>query len=270
MEHSIGEFSIIARISVKTLRFYHEEGLLLPSRIDQSTGYRYYDETSLGRAQALTQLRALGFSLAAIKEIFAQCAEDEEVVPFLERRGLEIARSIEELQATEGMIREFLERQKEIADMSVEKDIVIKELPDMRVASIRFKGKYEDMGKRIGEIMRRAARFSSGGPFVLYHDSEYRDQDADMEVCVPLSREPHEDGLTCRILAGGRAVTLVHQGPYSTLSRSYERIMSYLGDCGLKALVPSRELYLKGPGFIFAGSPKKYLTEIQMLTQKAP
>jgi hypothetical protein len=29
--------------------------------------------------------------------------------------------------------------------------------------------------------------------------------------------------------------------------------------------VPSRELYLKGPGLIFAGNPKKYLTEIQML-----
>jgi len=42
---SIGEFSKITGWTVKTLRFYHEQGVLAPSYIDEETGYRYYDET---------------------------------------------------------------------------------------------------------------------------------------------------------------------------------------------------------------------------------
>jgi hypothetical protein len=40
---TIGEFSKITGLSVKTLRFYHEEGLLVPTAIDDQSGYRYYD-----------------------------------------------------------------------------------------------------------------------------------------------------------------------------------------------------------------------------------
>ena len=40
----IGEFSKLSGLTVKTLRFYHEEGLLVPAFVDPDTGYRYYDE----------------------------------------------------------------------------------------------------------------------------------------------------------------------------------------------------------------------------------
>ncbi|MEX2120445.1 MAG: MerR family DNA-binding transcriptional regulator [Pirellulales bacterium] len=38
---SIGEFSKITGLTVKTLRFYHEQGLLVPSCVGEETGYRY-------------------------------------------------------------------------------------------------------------------------------------------------------------------------------------------------------------------------------------
>ncbi|HEX2954886.1 MAG TPA: MerR family DNA-binding transcriptional regulator, partial [Bacillota bacterium] len=51
MKYQIGDFSKITRLSVKTLRFYHEEGLLCPDFIDPDSGYRYYDESLLERAR---------------------------------------------------------------------------------------------------------------------------------------------------------------------------------------------------------------------------
>jgi DNA-binding transcriptional MerR regulator len=39
---SIGEFSTIKGLPVKTLRFCHEQGLFVPSCIDEETGYRHY------------------------------------------------------------------------------------------------------------------------------------------------------------------------------------------------------------------------------------
>lgn len=269
MEYLIGEFSLVARLSVKTLRFYHEEGLLLPSRIDPVTGYRYYDEAGAGRAAAIRELRALDFSLEAIKEIFALCEEDEDIVPFLEKRGEEIARKIDEYRSMRGMIEDFLERQKEIMNMSVDKHIVEKELPELTVAGIRFKGRYEQVGAYFGPLMKRAGRYATRGPMTIYHDSEYRDEDADIEVCVPVRRAVNDGEVVSHVLAGGRAVTLVHQGPYATLPEPYRRVWEYLKEHGLGAGVPSRELYQRGPGLIFAGNPRKYLTEIQVLVVEA-
>jgi DNA-binding transcriptional MerR regulator len=39
---TIGDFSRITHLTVKTLRRYHEIGLLEPAKVDSQTGYRYY------------------------------------------------------------------------------------------------------------------------------------------------------------------------------------------------------------------------------------
>jgi effector-binding domain-containing protein len=69
--------------------------------------------------------------------------------------------------------------------------------------------------------------------------------------------------VTARTLPGGRCATLAHKGAYSELSRSYKQISEYIKSENLKPVLPSREIYLKGPGIIFKGNPKNYLTEIQ-------
>jgi len=75
------------------------------------------------------------------------------------------------------------------------------------------------------------------------------------------------DGISLREIPGGRCVALLHKGPYDELGRSYEKILRYIKDRGYKIQPPSREVYLKGPGMIFRGNPKKYLTEIQMMVE---
>lgn len=66
-------------------------------------------------------------------------------------------------------------------------------------------------------------------------------------------------------LPGGKAVSLIHKGPYETISRSYEKVMAYIKEKGYTPKLPIREIYLKGPGMIFKGNPQNYLTEIQFL-----
>ena len=66
---SIGEFSRITGLTVKTLRFYHQQGVLVPSRVDPSTGYRYYDENDVETARVITYLRSLDVPLLEVKEI---------------------------------------------------------------------------------------------------------------------------------------------------------------------------------------------------------
>ncbi|MCY2952153.1 MAG: GyrI-like domain-containing protein [Planctomycetota bacterium] len=140
-----------------------------------------------------------------------------------------------------------------------------KTLDPMLIAGIRMKGRYSDCGKAFAKLCRAFGRYISGKPFLLHYDSEYKETDADFEPAFPLRQSKQADGVSTRTLPGGCAVSLIHQGPYDQLGRSYARILDYIKQKNYSILCPTREIYLKGPGMIFKGNPKNYLTEIQML-----
>jgi PPM family protein phosphatase len=68
-EVSIGEFARRSRLSIKALRLYDELGVLVPARVDEASGYRYYDVTQLEAARLVSMLRQLDLPLAAIREL---------------------------------------------------------------------------------------------------------------------------------------------------------------------------------------------------------
>lgn len=264
--YSIGEFSQITGLSIKTLRFYHEKNLLVPTRVDEATSYRFYDESKVDKARVIAQLRAMEFSLDDIAAILAECADDTQVLAFLERQkgtlesrirqDRDIVRSLDQIIAKE--------REAQSVARSGKFQIEEKTLGPLLVAGIRMTGRYSDCGKGFSRLCRALGRHLSGQPLCLYYDCEYREDDANFEPCVPLRKEVTADGLVPRTLPGGRFLTLVHQGPYDTLGRSYARLLDHVRERSLKIALPAREVYLKGPGMIFKGNPKKYLTEIQL------
>ncbi len=67
----IKEFAEITGVSVRTLHYYDERGLLKPADVDEHTGYRFYDENSLLRMQEILFYRELDFSLSSIGEILS-------------------------------------------------------------------------------------------------------------------------------------------------------------------------------------------------------
>lgn len=82
--HRIGEFASLTGLSVKTLRFYDEIGLLMPASVGSHTGYRLYSADQVERARYSLSLRQFGLTLAEIKAILATGAS--------ERDTLEVAR----------------------------------------------------------------------------------------------------------------------------------------------------------------------------------
>ena len=71
MNMQIKEFAAFTGVSVRTLHYYDEIGLLLPAVVDRYTGYRFYDENSLLRMQEILFYRELDFSLKSIGEILS-------------------------------------------------------------------------------------------------------------------------------------------------------------------------------------------------------
>jgi DNA-binding transcriptional MerR regulator len=266
--YNIGEFSTISGIPVRTLRFYHEERLLIPASVDAETGYRSYDERNLEVANVIVALRGLEFSLDQIREILADNTDDEDILAHLERQRDAMAQRLQHYRNIVKRIDEIISYEREARELSSMSkpafEIEERDVAPQLIAGVRLTGRYSEMGKTFGTICKRLGRHIAGKPMCLYYDGEYREEDADFEPCVPVRKEIEVDGLSIRELPPARCVTLVHRGPYEELRRSYARIMKYTKDRGYAIKLPTREVYLKGPGMIFRGNPKKYLTEIQL------
>jgi DNA-binding transcriptional MerR regulator len=68
---SIGAFSRLTHLSIKTLRYYHQVGLLEPAVVDPDSGYRYYRPGQAHSAQLVRRFRDLGLPVADVKALLA-------------------------------------------------------------------------------------------------------------------------------------------------------------------------------------------------------
>jgi DNA-binding transcriptional MerR regulator len=263
---TIGEFSKVTGLTVKTLRFYHAEGLLGPSFVDRQTGYRYYDQQQVETARAIAFLRSLEFPLAQIKELLRERGDDEELLDAIERHKAQIAEKIRHLRQVSRSLDQFISQERQAKVMSQDThEVQEKVLDPTLIAGIRMKGRYSDCGKAFGRLGRSFGRYICGKPLLLHYDHEYKEEDADFEAAMPVRQAKAVDGVSVRELPGGRCVSLIHKGPYEQLGHSYARVFRYVKEKGYSAAMPTREVYIKGPGMIFKGNPKNYLTEIQVL-----
>jgi len=71
MKYQIKEFAKLTDVSVRTLHYYDETGLLKPAFVDEQNGYRFYDENSLARMQEILFYRELDFPLKDILKILS-------------------------------------------------------------------------------------------------------------------------------------------------------------------------------------------------------
>lgn len=78
MKMQINEFAKLASVSVRTLHYYDEIGLLKPAFVDEQNGYRFYDEISLERMQEILFYRELDFELKSIAEILSSPDYDKQ------------------------------------------------------------------------------------------------------------------------------------------------------------------------------------------------
>jgi DNA-binding transcriptional MerR regulator len=263
----IGEFSQISGLSVKALRFYDEKGLLKPAQVDSVTGYRYYDGSSADRGRIIARLRELQFSLDEIARILGECGDQADLLGFLQSRHRAIMERIRSDRRTIKSLDQMIEQETEAARLARDGRFTVeqKTLEPVVVAGLRMKGRYEECGRGFAMIARTMGRHLAGKPLCLYYDCEYREDDAEFEPCIPVRSKVESSGdVSVHTLPGGPSLSLIHQGPYPQLGRSYKKILSEARRRGFNIDLPTREVYLKGPGMIFKGNPMRYFTEIQL------
>ena len=206
------------------------------------------------------------FPLDTIREMLDQYDDEGDILEYLEcqKRALQtkMASYRDVTTSLEQLIRQEREAQRIMATTTFE--IEEKDVPAQLIAGVRMKGHYSDCGKGFAKIGRSLGRYINGKPFCLYYDGEYKEEDVDLEACMPVREHKEVEGISVRELPGAHCVTLLHRGPYVELGRSYEKALAYVKAKGYTPQLPTREVYIKGPGMLLRGNPKTYLTEIQI------
>ena len=145
---TIGEFSKITGLTVKTLRFYHEQGLLVPAHIDEQTGYRYYHERQTDTARVISELRALEFPLAEIAELLRNYHDDSDIVGHLEQQQQKLATQAEHYRQVEKRLNQIIQHQREVKNIMKTESFEVeeKQIEPLWIAGVRMKRNYSDCG----------------------------------------------------------------------------------------------------------------------------
>jgi len=263
MEYRIGDFAVITRLTIKSLRNYHEMGLLIPTRIDNETGYRIYDESLIPRTGMIRTMKEWNFSLQEIREILDSYEEDGEIIDIIRNKRQEIQEKIKSLKRIENDLTLLLAAEKETDQMNIKEEITIRETKEMKILSITYRGRFDECGKYIGKLYKAAGAGATGKVFCQYGENMDH-SDPEISVCLQVRKEMQAAGMEYRVLPPRRVLSLIHKGPYTTLGSSYKKLINRREAEGLKQSAPYREIYLKGPGMLFPGNPEKYITEIQL------
>jgi effector-binding domain-containing protein len=268
----IGDFSKLSQVSVRTLRYYEEMGLLAPIEVDRFTSYRYYSVDQLPRLNRILALKDLGFSLEQIAQLLDEELPPDQIRGMLRMKQAEIRQQAEEERARLARVEARLRQIEQEGKMPTH-EVVIKKVEPQLVATIRrVIPNYGEIGQLYNETFAYLGQHGArpaGPPLAIYHDPEFRERDADVETAVPLASPlPSSERVAIRELPGAeRMACVVHQGSYESVSEAYNTLMAWIGSNGYRIAGPCREVYLRGPES--GPDASSYVTEVQVPVEKA-
>lgn len=252
----IGDFSRIARVSSRLLRFYDEIGLLVPAHADARTGYRYYAVAQLGQLNRILVLKELGFELDQVRDIL-----NADIGPAELRNMLLLRRNdVEKKLALEAQRLRHIETR--IAQLETEgafssEDVVVRSEPASRFLSLRRVVPSFDEARALIAQLRSLAHgaLPKGTPHRLVavaHSPDFEADEIDVEFgyafAADIDCSPRAAELKVRELeAVPRMAVCVRIGLPEDSHLVTAKIGRFLADSGHSLAGPSREAFVEPP-----------------------
>lgn len=255
---TIGEFATVTHLSVRTLRRYHESGLLEPARVDPFTNYRYYLPDQIATAQVIHRLRELDVPLAEVKSIIA--TDD----PY-ERAGL-IAGHLRRLEAELERTRSAVVSLRQLLRPDAAAlDVELRSVPARTVAAVTAETRLEESPAWFDTAMAELdAAFPpaerTGPPGGRYANELFTHGAGALTVFRPV-RHPRRTGrIEVVDLPAAELAVTVHAGPHDDIDVAYGRLGDWVVSHALSVDGPVHETYLVGPRD--TRDPGRWRTEI--------
>lgn len=261
----IGEFSALTGISIHMLRNYDKIGLLKPEQVDSMTGYRFYGEKQIVRANHIQVLKSLSFGLNEISEILLDNTMDDRIRTFLESK---IREKEENLSITEKQIAQMRQALNELdAQNEYTLSISIKKLPARRVVGLRdIIREFSEEGL-LWERLDRACRTNgvrlADAPYCMSitHSVDFERKCIDTEVFRVIEQAgPDIEGLRFSEMPETEAAVVAFQGIYSRIGEINRYIYHWIVENGYRISGKAFNVYYISPGN--ERNPENYVTEI--------
>lgn len=263
----IGEFSKLTQVSIRMLRYYDETGLLKPAEIDQFTNYRLYSTEQIPTLNKILFLRDLGFNVSEIAVALNHWNNDF-IMNQLENKRLEIMNIV---KAEQDKLSKLQLAQKDLNQekIAIHYNVSIKSIPSYQVFSLRktVPNYYSEgaLWKELSEFAYKNKIPISSQTFTIYHDTDYKENNIDMEICAPVSSIGRStNGFVYRSTEPVpiMACTMIY-GKFENILSGYLALANWLQEHNqYKMTGLSRQIVHRGPWN--EEDPNQYLTEIQI------
>jgi DNA-binding transcriptional MerR regulator/effector-binding domain-containing protein len=246
---SIGDFSRATHMTVKTLRYYHEIGLLEPADVDPRTGYRRYSAGQIPTAQVVRRFRDLGMPLEEIGTILTAsdvATRNRLLSAHLRRLEEELGRTQHAVAALHDLLTPPTS-----ADVPA---IELRSVGAVPAAAITATVEAQDVGTwlqgALGELFATVVGQGlreTGPAGGVYADELFTLHRGQATVFVPCNGPLRPLGRVepLRVPPAELAV-IEHCGPPSDIDRAYGALAAYVARHALAVDGPLREYYLVG------------------------
>ena len=240
---AIGEFSQLTHLSVRTLRRYHEAGLLVPASVDRFTGYRSYDPYQIPTAQVIHRLRELDVPLPDVRRIIESADPDS--------RAALVSDHLARLEAELDRTRTAVVSLRRLLDPDpVPLNVELRAVPETTVAAIEddvdvdavaawYAGAKAELDAAVD-----APTGPLGGVFdnVLFEEGRGR-----VMLHLPTAAPPRRGRVHPVTLPAIELAVATHVGSHDDADITYGELGSWVVANALVVAGPVRETYLVGP-----------------------
>lgn len=257
---TVGDFSRMTHLSVKTLRHYHQVGLLEPDRVDPDTGYRYYTPEQIPTAQVIRRLRDLDMHLPDIRAVL--CAPDatvrgELIAGHLDRLEIELDRTRSAVDSLRNLLRRPAEAPVEHRTAPACPAIGISAAVDRGDLLPWWQGALAELHAAV-EAQRLESTGPSGG---LYASEIFQDDHGQATVFVPVLGSVRPIGRVASLtVPAAELAVITHHGPLADVDLTYGELGAYTARHEISVAGPLREYYLRDARH--TPDPTRWTTEI--------
>lgn len=260
----VGDFSRIAQVSIRLLRYYAEVDLFHPAYIDPQTGYRYYEAEQLRDLNKILALRDLGLTLEQIKRCISEELSTVEIQGMLRLKKAQVEQQLSEELLRLQRIQHRLDQLSTLETQSDKAayDVVIKPLPALHFVAMRDRALAFPSVPAYFQTMFEglaAQRLQLPGTITLIeHSDAYPDEVFDLEIGYAMP--PEADTTAAPILINDRytmtprplpevaaAATLIHVGPYRDSIHAYHALGLWIDAHHFEFDGAIRKLYVQFP-----------------------
>ncbi len=249
----IGEFSKIAQVSGRLLRYYDELGLLKPVRIDRETGYRFYSAQQLPQLNRILALKELGLTLDQIARLVEGSISTDEIRGMLIMKKAQIEQTVRE----ELMRFRYIESRIEQIDRDGtlrDYEVVLKSAPAQRFIGLRETSitlpACRASALEMNRLLSAQVSTKALGNFVFVLQSEMWDVDTfDVDIGFILNSDAH----VALTLSNGESLSIRELPAVELMATTMRMGWAELGHGSYAAI----GLWAEANGYRFAGAPRE-------------